>query len=286
MDISINQLIEKAGMPVSLPDAFIRINDLSQQANSSVAEFAQVIETDIGLTARLLQIVNSPYYGFPSNINSIARAVTILGTHDLRDLALATTTIDLFSSLDNKQDHIRTLWRHSLYCAVLARALGQALKQHQSERFFVAGLLHDIGRLIFFQGIPETLHETIKQARSTGKDLIDIEFSILGYTHTDVGARLAEQWNLPANVAEAIEFHHHPDKAQQFPVDAAIVHIANHLANSIDQESSLVEVLPSISKTALGITQVDNNIIDKVVTNAPAQFAEIFELLFPREQAA
>ncbi len=286
MEISIDTLIEKSGAPVSLPEVFIQINELTQDPNSSVADISQVTETDIGLSSRLLKIVNSPYYGFPSTIDSIPRAITIIGTQDLRDLTLATTTVDLFANKNHIQKHIRQLWRHSLYCAVNAKLLAEAIGQPHTERFFVSGLLHDIGRLILFQGIPEQTHKVINQAAETGKDLLTIEQALLGFTHTDIGCRIAHQWKLPENIIETIAFHHSPEKAREYPLETAIVHIANHMANSLDQESATIAESNGINQHAWKISGLSMNMVNDVLSHAPEQFAAISALLMPDVKAA
>jgi putative nucleotidyltransferase with HDIG domain len=286
MDITIDTLIEKSDAPVSLPEVFIRINQLTQDPNSSVAEISQVTETDIGLSSKLLKLVNSPYYGFPSSIDSIPRAITIIGIQDLRDLTLATTTVDLFANKQHKQKHIRQLWRHSLHCAINARLLAETIKQQHTERFFVSGLLHDIGRLILFQGIPEKTHKFINQATETGKDLLSIEHALLGFTHTDIGCRIAHLWNLPENIVETIAFHHAPEKAREYPLETAIIHIANHMANIMDEDSSTPGEPNGINQHAWEISGLNMDMVNEVLSNAPQQFAEMHALLMPEVKAA
>ncbi len=286
MDISIDKLIEKSGTPVSLPDVFIKINQLTQDSKCSVADISRVAETDMSLSLRLLKIVNSPYYGFPSTIDSIPRAITIIGVQNLRDLTLATTTVDLFANNQTKQNHIRQLWRHSLFCAINSRLLAEALKLHHTERFFAAGLLHDIGRLILFQGIPETMHETIKQAARTGTALTTIEHALLGFTHTDIGCRIAHQWKLPESIIETIAYHHTPEKARQYPMETAIIHIANHMANTLDVESSIEVEDHGIDHYAWKISGLNMETVYEVLSKAPEQFAELQTVLMPKTRAA
>jgi len=286
MDLSIDTLIQQSGTPISLPEVFIQLNNLTQDPNSTVADIANIIESDIGLTTRLLQIVNSPFYGFPSNIDSISRAVTIIGTKDLRDLVLTTTTIDLFSNMHSKKRHIQQLWRHSLYCAVVSRILAESLHDQNAERLFVSGLLHDIGLMILYQGIPETTHHSIQQASETGTSLASIEKTILGFTHTDVGFHLAKKWRLPENITEAIQYHHTPAQAEKCPVETAIVHIANTLTDMIDNENDLSIIQPTIDHEIWKVSGLDDTAIDSVLENAPQQLDEIYGLLFPKEQAA
>jgi len=286
MDITIDTLVAQSGAPASLPEVFVQINKLTQDPNSSVADIARVAETDAGLTARILTIVNSPYYGFPSSIDNITRAVNILGTQDLRDLALATTTIDLFANNKHQHKHIKKLWRHNLYCAVIAKNLAEQLAQLHVERFFVAGLLHDIGRLIMFQGLPEAVHQAIDIAKASGENLLHIEQSMLGFTHTDVGARVVSQWQLPDNIIEAVAFHHTPEKAKHFPVETAVIHLANNLANTIDPDSNLAGTTQPVITQAVDLLGIDETILQTIHDAVKEQFAEMYHLLFPNEKAA
>ena len=287
MDISIDTLIEQSGTPVSLPEVFRKINRLTQDPNSSMADISQITEKDIGLSSRLLKIVNSPYFGFPSSINSIARAITIIGTHDLRDLLLTTTTVDLLANKAHKHTHIRQLWKHSLYCAVISKLLAESLQQEHTECYFVSGLLHDVGRFILFRGIPETTHSAIDQARDSGQDSLNIERSLLGYTHTDIGRRIAEHWKLPDRVIETIAYHHQPELAQHFPFETSIIHIANHIANSFEDEAESAEKNTSrINPYAWKTSGLAMENINEVLNKVPEQFNELYDLLMPGVQAA
>ncbi len=286
MDISIETLIEQSGAPVSLPEVFIQINKLTQNQNSTVADIARIAETDIGLSSRLLRIVNSPYYGFPSNINSIPRAIAIIGTQDLRDLALATTTIDLFANMHNKQNHIKQLWRQCLYCAVISKMLAEALGEQHTEQFFVSGLLHDIGRLILYQAAPEAGHQLLRQNLAVDDDILTAEESLFGFSHTEVGSCLVRKWNLPDNIIEVTACHHTPEEAHQFPMETAIIYIANLIVGAIEREETLESILPSISTTLMETSKLTNGIINDVMLAAPGQFMEIHELLFPKNMAA
>jgi len=286
MDITIDTLVAKSGTPVSLPEVFVQINELTQDPRSSVADIARVAETDAGLSARILKIVNSPYYGFPSSIDNITRAVSILGMQDLRDLALATTTIDLFANNKHQHKHIIQLWRHNLFCAVIAKSLAEQLSQLHVERFFVAGLLHDIGRLIMFQGLPEETHQAIDIARTSGENMLHIEQSMLGFTHTDVGARIVSQWKLPSNIIEVVAFHHTPAKAKQFPLETSVIHLANNLASIIDPDSNLAGTILPLDTHAIDVLGLDNSVLQTIHDDVMEQFAEMYALLFPDVKAA
>ena len=286
MDISMEAVIEKSGTPVSLPHVYLEMNRLIDLPDSTLADIAKVAEEDLGLTTRILKIVNSPYYGFPSTIDSISRAVAILGTKDLRDLVLTTTTLDIFTKMKFKHDHIQEILRHSLFCAVNARLLAIELHQPQTECFFVAGLMHDIGRLILLQALPESSHMAISEARTTGQDLDSIEQDIFGFTHSDIGNRLAELWHLPENVKEVIAFHHNPGRSRHFPLQTAVVHLADNRANLIDKKSSLVSNPPPVKQEALNVTSLSLERIDELLKTAPDHFKEVNQLFMNSDVAA
>lgn len=286
MKIDLKTLIDNTTDVVSLPDVFVRINELVNDPRSSAADIGRVIEQDTGLTARLLKIVNSPYYGFPSNITTISRAITIIGTRDLRDLALATTTVGVLSNLKNSQFNMENFWRHNLFCAVAARMLAERRHEHHAERFFVAGLLHDIGSLIMYQTIPDLADQALRQARDTDQALQTAETELLGYSHADVGAALARKWNLPANLIEVIEYHHQPERAITHPIDAAVVHIANFIANLADPDSNRCQHVPQAEANAWSIAELSPGDLENIVPEVNARFNEAYRLLFPEDLAA
>ena len=286
MDISIDQVLEQAGTPVSLPEVYLEINELVDNPRSTAAEIAHTVERDVGLTARILKIVNSPYYGFPSTVDTISRAITIIGTRDLRDLALATTTIDLFAGKKNQQENIRDFWRHSIYVGVIAKMLAENRHDRHTERYFVAGLLHDIGRLILYQALPEVANLSIRQAREQGEVLYQTERVLMGYTHTDIGKRLAELWNLPAYLVESIAYHHEPDQAVHYALDVSIVHIANFLANSIDFSSNLSGSMTPLDPRCWQTTGLSLQVIEKSLPDLAEKFTHAYGLLIPQANAA
>lgn len=286
MDISIDQVIAQAGTPVSLPEVYLQINELVDNPRSTAAEIAQTVERDVGLTARILKIVNSPYYGFPSTVDTISRAITIIGTRDLRDLALATTTIDLFAGMEHRQENIRDFWRHSIYVAVIAKMLAESRHERHTERYFVAGLLHDIGRLIMFQALPEVANLSIRQAYEQGELLYRTERALIGFTHTDIGKSIAEQWNLPAYLVEAIAYHHEPDQAIHYALDVSIVHIANFLANSLDFASNLSGTVTPLDPRCWQTTGLSLKIVEDALPSLSEKFSNAYSLLIPQASAA
>ena len=143
----------------SLPAIFNEVNEAVDDPRSSMGDIAEIISSDISLSARILRLVNSAFFGFPSRIDTISHAVTIIGTQQLRDLVLATAVIDLFRGIPSELVDMRSFWQHSISCGIASRILSSYHREANIEHFFVAGLLHDLGRLILYIKIPDQTKE-------------------------------------------------------------------------------------------------------------------------------
>lgn len=286
MAVTLSALIDKSRTLVSLPEVFFQVNELINDPHSSAADIGRVIEKDAALTMRLLKIVNSAYYGFPSSIDTISRAITIIGIRDLRDLVLATSTVNALKGLDSEMISLEKFWRHSLYTAVTSRILASQCNDKNVERLFVAGLLHDIGTLLMYQELPELCNEAIHHVHRENIPLYQAETDIIGFNHAEVGAELATCWKLPENLIEVIRYHHEPLAASGNLADVATVHIANFIANSIDEGSNRSGFIDPITPEAWQITGLTLDVIENSLFDVTDKFNEMYRLLIPSAQAA
>lgn len=250
--ISADDLIKGSLRLVSPPDVLIKLNRILDDPRCTASMLARTVATDPGLTARLLRLANSPFYGFPSRIDSIERALAVIGMNALRNLVLATSVSETFGRLP--VDHMQDFWRHSLHCGLLSRALGERCGMRDPESLFVAGLLHDVGQLLMFAKLPEMTREAHARADDCGLPVDALERSIIGIDHAEVGGELLRRWNLPQNLWEPVARHHRPldvglDSAQT-QTAAAILHVADILASELPQistEESLAELLAHLA---------------------------------------
>ena len=221
---------------VSLPDVCFRINEMADDPWSSAVDMSEVISRDPNLTAQLLRIANSAYYGFPSKVETISRAITVIGTQDLRDLVLSTSVINAFKTNPSELINMKNYWSHALFTGLLSRQLGAktSTKILCKERLFVAGLLHDIGQLIMGVKIPELMSIIMKRSEANVEAFFETERLIFNIGHGEIGAELMKNWNLPSSLQAVARYHHEPELADEFLLEVSIVHIANamaHLAN-------------------------------------------------------
>jgi putative nucleotidyltransferase with HDIG domain len=256
------ELVQKNINLLSLPETALRINTMVSDPNSTAADIGDIVSQDPALTARLLRVVNSAFYGFPSQIDTISMAITVLGTRQLRDLVMTTSVINRFRDIPSSVVDMENFWCHSLTTAIAARNIAQHLKISNSERLFVAGLLHDIGKLVMYITLPDPSRQVIEIAAEPNIDSNHVEKAIFGFTHSQVGAELLRQWKLPESLIEPVSYHHEPMAAKVYLQETAIVHLANVIANDIQPSIStdddnmadplawkLLELEPSLLET-------------------------------------
>jgi HD-like signal output (HDOD) protein len=250
MDISPRDLLRGYVEVSSLPTIHLRLEEAINNPKKSMSDIAKVIREDPGLTARLLRIVNSAFYNFPSRVETISQAVTIVGTQQLSALALATSVMNMFKGIQSTLVSMDSFWRHSIACGLAARILATMRRDNNAERFFVAGILHDIGRLIMYTKLTGKSQEILQIAREKPQLLYESERDALGFTHAVVGGLLLQNWKLPTSLEEIVMYHHNPTSATRFPVETAIVHLADIIVHAMGLGTSGESYIPPIDPTA------------------------------------
>lgn len=249
---------------VSPPDICITVFEMIESQSTTAKQLGDTISRDPNLTARLLKIVNSPYYNFRSRIDTVSRAITIIGIRELSSLVLAVSAVKTFTKIPNELVNIDTFWRHSIYTALIARELAKRCDVLHPERLFVAGILHDIGSLIIYNRIPDVARALLVQAGGSESALYELEKSMIDTSHAHIGGLLLESWMLPRALRDAIAYHHEPQLCETAPIEASIVHIAETLANMslIGSFSSDICVDETISPLAWKALQLDPETVD------------------------
>ena len=190
-----------------LPAVALRVLKIAESEHFSAHELAQAIGTDAALTAKMLRLANSAYYGFPRRISTVRDAVVLLGFRAVRSATLATCVIDTMPQGEHIDD--RPFWHFSITVAMLAEVLARSTRQHMDEAY-TAGVLHNIGRLALDQHRPEMLRRAVLLAQREAMTLPDAERALLGFTDAEVGGALALHWNFPSELAAAVAEHQQP----------------------------------------------------------------------------
>ncbi len=261
----LNKLVkEKISLP-EIPSIVFELNEVIANPLSSAEDIAQVVHRSPSLTALLLKIVNSPFYGFPSKIDKISLAVTLIGIREISGLALGISIISLFNNIPKEILSMQSFLRHSLACGIISRILAAHKGLPQTEQLFVSGLLHDLGRLILYSYFPDESHSILSQARSSDSLLYLQENDHLGCNHTHVAKQLLKQWKLPMVLENNVFFHHSPSEAQQ-PVSATLVHIADIITNGLGIGTSGERFVPPLDQAAwenLGLSPTCFDVVSK-----------------------
>ena len=214
----------------ALPTIAMEIVDLVDNPKTSASKLGKLISTDQALTAKVLKIANSPFYGFPRKISTIDFAIIVLGYDALKEIVIS---ISLVSSLQKKSDAMfdaKAFWDHAIMSGVLARRLARDLGYRVSGEVFVGGLLHDMGVSVLHRYFKSEHKRIVEIIRETDLTALEAEESVLGVTHAEVGGWLAERWNLPNHLVEAISMHHTPTRAEHNKDLVALIHCADVFA--------------------------------------------------------
>ena len=280
----IQTLVNNASNLISLPEISLKVNQLANDPNSTAEAMGKVISQDPALVVRMLKIANSAYYGLSTEVDTITRAIAILGTNKIRDLVLSTSASKAFEGIPNDLITMQDFWHHSLYCGLLAQILSKKSKKANSESMFIAGLLHDIGQLLMFNQLPEKSHEAILLLMEGSEELetFEAERHVFGFDHMDVGAELIKSWKLSPVLLECVQHHHEPQKATNYQAEVAIINIANAVAVMADFDSmSEDDEIPRIDPKSWELTGLTKSILPEAIKEAQDEIKEIESVLFP-----
>lgn len=273
------ELVQGVERLVALPEVCFRVNEMLDDPSSSAADFSSVIVQDADLSARILRLVNSAYFALPSPVETISRAVTIVGTQQLRDLAMLTTACDLFHGIPPDLFNMGDFWHYAVATGVFAKDLAVHADFPHGERMFVMGVMHDLGRLVIMQHLGQQARDILLLAESGAELLTYAEQEVLGYTHAEVGYELAKSWRLPASIGDAIRFHHKPMVAASHQMEAALIHIGQAMAHGLVWGQGDDSPEDDIDAGLWQVTGLSPDICRRCRSEAGQQIGGLFSLL-------
>lgn len=229
---TLDQIVAGAGELSALPDSWHRIDAVLAHAAATTSQIADALTSDPGLSARLLRIANSPMFGLAQRVEKLSQAVHLIGTRQLRELALAATVVDLVAGGSGRKERIDAFLRHSTATGLYARAVASRRREANVERFFVAGLLHDLGGYALELAATDSAVEARRLASAKALPIERAEQALLGFDHAAVGGAILTRWRLPPSLVEPVAWHHQPSDAPTQRIEAATIHLAS-LATSV-----------------------------------------------------
>jgi putative nucleotidyltransferase with HDIG domain len=223
-------LLQAAADLPTIPKIAVHLAKLVDDPNTSASQVAKTLSSDQMLTARVLRMANSAFYGAPRRISTITDAIVLLGMRTIRNMAMAVSCFDVLDrELHSYAMRRGDMWRHAICVGYAAQLIAERMRYRATEEAFVAGLMHDIGKVVISLSFADEFTRVLDLAATTDSAFCIAETQVLGFDHAEVGARITESWKLPQHLVEAIRFHHTPNEQAEFSSLTAIVHVADVL---------------------------------------------------------
>ncbi|MDD4801413.1 MAG: HDOD domain-containing protein [Syntrophomonas sp.] len=271
--VTLESIVEAVNDLPSLPHVVIKIMELTEDPNATAQNINEVLNQDQGMTAKVLRLANSAFYGFPRRISTVTDATIFLGFKTVRSIVMAASVSDLLSKeMEGYALAQGELWKHSQCVAIAARLVAKNCKCFTLDVAYTAALLHDIGKVVLNSNMKQAYHEVIALVESDHLPFTEAEERIFGFNHAAVGAKIAEKWNLPPDLVEAIAFHHNPDQAEINRQLTSIVHIADVICLSMGMGIGIDGMLYPLSPQAMQVI----NFSEKDVDNTISQLVDLF----------
>ena len=254
--------VERISNLPTLPNLLEKFNEMIKDPSVSMDTLGRELSKDQAITSKLLKLVNSAFYGFPGRISTLTHALVLLGYDALKGLIITS------SIFENLSPDAYPLWRHSIAVSLASRAIATTLSLQDREEFAVAGLLHDIGKVILHIEAGKEYREVINHAQTTGQPLWMAESEILGFDHATIGLWICKEWTLPAKLATPIGYHQTPSEAPEHTRLVAVVSLADILVRGMgsgaEDDLPLEPADPFIEKEIPLTLQLLEQLVEKI----------------------
>ncbi|WP_295758302.1 HDOD domain-containing protein [Undibacterium sp.] len=280
--ISAESVITEVESLFALPDAAIQLSALLSDPDTTNIQIVDIISIDPALSARVLKLVNSAYFGLNESVGTISRAVAVLGRSPLHSLVLATSAGLAFENMSSELVDMEKFWKRSVYAALAAGSLASRGGPRLRERVFLAALLHQVGQLVMYHHLPEISNQVLA-AVARGEDRASSEYALLGFTHADLGATLLEHWKLPVALTEPVRYQERSSAAPDHAREAAIVHLASLIAQHMELNLANTETASKFDVDAELWAQANCNpeILDSVIEEVDLNWFQVISLIAP-----
>lgn len=281
------ELVAGVGELASLPAVYHQVRAVLDNPDSSINDLSGVVAADAALTVRLLHVVNSVYFGLMSRVDTVSRAVSVLGMQQVHDIVLATSISSMFKGMSPASMNMTRFWSNSVMRALIARTGAEMVRAGDLERFFVAGLLSDLGHLVLYQQEPALAEQAQRKSESEGLALDACERELIGCDYAQVGAALIEKWNLPPRLTCAIEGQIHPLSANEvFQRDAALLNLARIMADGMERKLESEAIAQLVDESVWQLTGLKPANVATIRLIAEMNHSEVVTLFFPQLRQA
>lgn len=275
-------VVERIHELPTLPEIYNRLVSTIDDPFSSIWEVERIIRQDPPMTARILRLVNSSLYSLSSPVSTVAQAVRTIGYDALKQLVLTTSVIDMFQPSQESPLSLKAYWEHCLGTAAAARQLALWVGEEHPEEFFVAGLLHDIGKLIHNQYAPEKFRAALALAASERLTLESAEHIVLGFSHNQTGGFLIHRWGLSPAIQRAVAYHHTPSVPDRLSptLHEHIVHCADLISIALGLGLSGSYHFPPFVPLAWEVLRLSYGHLAEVIVATKRESTQLMKVLF------
>ena len=271
----IRRKIEELKNLPTLPGVIQKISLMVESQNTSAEEVGKIISKDQILSANVLRLINSAFYGFPGRISSITHGLVLLGFNVVKGLVLSTSIFDIMISKG-----MADLWKHSVGCATVAGIIARKLNQPEPEEVSTAALLHDFGKVVLKLEFPEEAGKAEKMVQEKNIPIYEAENNVFELTHATVGNWLCEKWNLPKTLSDPITYHHQPSLSRFAPRQTAMIHLSDILIKAKGFGFGGDMLVSQIDKTAWESLKITPQILEEIIIDMDGGIEDIDESMF------
>jgi len=265
----------------TLPTVYTALSEAMQNPLVTTDDIAKIISSDQSTAFKVIKVANSAYYGFSQKVDTISTAIFYLGFNEVKNLVLAVSIMNMFSK--NKilvKFKPADFWAHSIAVGVTSRLLAEALGNMNLDNYFLAGVLHDIGKLIFFEYIPNEYTDVLNFSQESGVEIRDAELKILGMNHPTIGGLVADKWKIPTYIKNVIRYHHNPNiVTTNDKTMVGIVHLADIIVKSLSLGYSGDIFVPRPDKEFLNSIKIPNDLFEKIYNILIAEYKQSTSML-------
>jgi HD-like signal output (HDOD) protein len=281
-----SELVQACAAVSTLPEVYCRVRDVVEDPNATTEDRVKALQLDPGIAVRLLRMANSLTEGPSREIDTVTRAVQLLGTQGINHVVATTTVGQTFAGIPVHLMDLSKFWRKSLLCALLARTLAKSCGVDDQEQSYLAGLLRDIGHCVLYQTVPQRAQSALIEAGYLEASLAEVEQSNIGCDFAEVGAELIRSWGLPVQIEQAVRCQLSPKDAGEFILQASIVHIAGAVVDYEELDSSRRPASVAFSPQAITATRFVPASLPALLTEARVQLQETLANVQPYTMAA
>lgn len=277
--VTAEEIVSESIKLISLPQVYTQVKQVIEDEHGSIKDLAEYIIYDPALTAQILKTANSVLWAPRYQIETICRALEVLGMRHVHDLVLAISVTEVFKNLNTEHINFLKFWKKSVFNAVTASAISKRGELIDLQRPFVEALLSDIGHMVLYHKEPVLAQKAHDLAKGDANQLVTFEKELIGCDYAEVGSQLATRWDLPECFADTIKNQNHPENSKNHLLESAILHIATRLTNK-EFENEGLDLSETINTSVWTITELSEDCLPEVQIEAQQNSAAAFSMFF------